>query len=166
MATPNIDEIVIRTELRPGDLGIVIHLHGVIYSREYGYGTSFEAYVAEGLVEFYHKYDPLHNRVWVCEHKGAVIGFLLLLDRGHAAQLRYFIIHPEYRGIGLGKKLMNLYLDFMRESGFKRSYLWTTHELHTAASLYIRSGFRMVEEKPSAAFGKELKEQKYELVIG
>jgi GNAT superfamily N-acetyltransferase len=94
-----------------------------------------------------------------------MIGFLLLMDRGDAAQLRYFLIDPEYRGIGLGTKLMNLYMDFLRGCGCKKSYLWTTHELHTAISLYQKFGFKLTEEKASTTFGKPLTEQRYDLIL-
>lgn len=164
-ARVGIEEITIRTELRPGDIGYVTYLHGMLYSREYGYGIEFESYVAAGLHEFYQSYDPRRSRVWVCEHDERMIGFLLLMDRGTAAQLRYFLILPEYRGIGLGKKLMQLYMEFFHRCGYQSSYLWTTHELDTAASLYLRHGFKLVEEKESTAFGKPLFERKYELLV-
>jgi GNAT superfamily N-acetyltransferase len=160
-----LNDIRIRTELRPGDIGYVTYLHGHIYHNEYQYSIDFERYVAEGLVEFCKQYDPHKNRVWVCEHGEKMIGFLLLMDRGASAQLRYFILTPEYRGIGLGKKLMELYIEFMRTAGFRHSYLWTTHELPAAASLYKRYGFKLVDEKPSSSFGKPLFEQKYELLL-
>lgn len=160
-----LEDISIRTELQPGDLGYVIHLHGALYKKEFNYGLQFEAYVAKGLCEFYDKYKPERNRVWVCEHEQRLIGFLLLMDRVTAAQLRYFLIEPEYRGIGLGSKLMNLYMDFLRDCGFRESYLWTTHELTTAASLYKRFGFMLTEQKESTAFGKPLIEQRYDLVL-
>ena len=161
----SLDDISIRTELRPGDIGYVIHLHGVLYEREYGYRVQFESYVAKGLCEFYEKYNPERNRVWICEHDDRMIGFLLLMDRGNAAQLRYFLIEPEYRGIGLGSKLLNLYMDFLRECSYEESYLWTTHELAAAASLYRRHGFKLTEEKESTAFGKSLTEQRYDLTL-
>lgn len=160
-----LDDISIRTELRHGDMGYVIYLHGLLYGREYNFGIQFETYVAEGLCEFYEHYDPKRNRVWVCEHDERMIGFLLLMDRGDAAQLRYFLIEPEYRGIGLGTKLMNLYMDFLRECGYQKSYLWTTHELHTAISLYKKFGFTLTEEKESTTFGRPLIEQRYDLIL-
>jgi len=125
----------------------------------------FEAYVAKGLCEFYEKYNPDRNRVWLCEHESRIIGSLLLMDRGKTAQLRYFLIEPEYRGIGLGSKLMSRYMDFLRECGYRESYLWTTHELGSAAFLYKRVGFKLTEEKESTVFGKPLKEQRYDLVL-
>ncbi len=161
----SLDDVSIRTELRPGDLGYVVYMHGALYSKEYNFGLQFETYVAKGLCEFYEKYDPSRNRVWVCEHNNRRIGFLLLMDRGRAAQLRYFLIEPDYRGMGLGSRLLGLYLDFLRACGYKESYLWTTHELTTAAALYRRVGFKLTEEKESTAFGKPLREQRYDLVL-
>jgi GNAT superfamily N-acetyltransferase len=161
----SLDDISIRTELQPGDIGYVTYMHGALYHKEYNYGLQFESYVAKGLCEFYEKYNPQRNRVWACEHKDRIIGFLLLMDRGKAAQLRYFLIEPKYRGIGLGSRLLNLYMDFLRECGYKESYLWTTHELTTAAALYKRLGYKMTEEKESNSFGKPLTEQRYDLIL-
>mgnify|MGYP000721559663 CR=1 FL=1 len=156
--------ISIRTDLQPGDLGYVIYLHGSMYGAEYQYGISFETYVAKGMYEFYSQYDPEMDRVWICEDNNRIIGFLLGMHReNQALQLRYFILLPEYRGIGLGKKLMELYMEFLREKNYRSTYLWTTHEQETAALLYKRFGFELTEEKPSDAFGKELKEQRYDL---
>ncbi len=158
-----LDTIRIRTVLRPGDLGYVIYRHGKLYGEEYHFGISFETYVGIGLHEFYQQYDPSRDRVWICEHDDRMVGFVLLMHReNNTAQLRYFYIEPEYRGIGLGRKLMQLYMDFLQETGYTASYLWTTHELHTAARLYKKHGFTLTEEKESTAFGKPLKEQRYD----
>ena len=161
----SIEDIRIRTDLRAGDLSSVIYLHGRIYGLEYGYIPDFEIYVAESVREFYQKHDPSRERVWVCEHLNRMVGFLLLMNRGEAAQLRFFVILPEYRGIGLGKKLMDLFMDFLRACGYRSAYLLTVDELPAAAALYTRHGFRLVEEKPSTAFGKPLYEHRYELEL-
>jgi ribosomal protein S18 acetylase RimI-like enzyme len=155
--------IAIRTGLRPGDLGYATYRHGRIYSRENGYSIAFEAYVASGLADFYFSYDPEQDRVWICEDQNKIVGFLLLMHRGGAAaQLRYFYLEPEYRGIGLGNKLMQLFMDFLREKGYKSAYLWTTNEQTAAAALYEKYGFRLTEEKDSNAFGKPLVEQRFD----
>jgi peptidyl-dipeptidase Dcp len=168
MTTNNIklEEINIRTTLKPGDIGYVIYMHGKIYHKEYGYGVIFDAYVAQGFYEFYKNYDSVLDCVWVAEHNEKVIGFLLLMHREpEEAQLRYFILEPEYRGIGLGKKLSGLYMAHLQKNGYKRSYLWTTHELFTAANIYRKMGFSLSEEIASTAFGKPLKEQRYDMVL-
>jgi len=166
MTAVGLEDISIRNALAPGDLGYVIYLHGRLYAREYGYGLQFEAYVAEGLCEFMERHDPQMDRVWICEHGGRMIGFLLAMKRGEAAQLRYFLIDPEYRGIGLGKKLMGLFMEFIRERGYRKAYLWTTHELTAAAHLYTSAGFKLTEEKESTSFGKPLRERRYDLELG
>jgi peptidyl-dipeptidase Dcp len=104
MKTIVLDDISFRTRLLPGDLGYVAYLHGDLYAKECGYGLNFEAYVLGGLGEFGHAYDAKKDRIWMCEHAGKMIGFLLAQHREAAVQLRYFIFLPEYRGIGLGKK--------------------------------------------------------------
>ena len=161
----HLNDIAIRSDLRPGDIGYVIYLHGELYKREYDYGIEFETYVAAGLLEFYKNYDAKRERVWICEFENQIIGFLLLMDREKAAQLRYFLITPEFRGIGLGKKLMDLYMGFLHDCGYTSSFLWTTHELHSAAHLYKKHGFVLTEEKNSNAFGKQLIEHRYDLIL-
>ncbi len=160
-----LEDVHIRTRLVPGDIGYVIYMHGHLYEKEYGYSINFESYVAAGLHEFYAKYNPAKDRVWVCEYQNRIVGFLLLMSRGTAAQLRYFIIDPAFRGIGLGKHLMELYMEQLRVLGYRSSYLLTVDELSAAASLYKRHGFVLAHESPFTDFGKPLKEQRYELTL-
>ncbi|SDP96666.1 peptidyl-dipeptidase Dcp [Mucilaginibacter sp. OK268] len=162
----NIDDIRFRNELCPGDLGYIAYMHGQLYANECGYGLSFEGYVLEGLLEFARQYDPSKDRVWICEYEDKMIGFLIGVHRGDTVQLRYFIFLPEYRGLGLGKRLMDSFMAYMKEKGFRKAYLWTTNEQHAATSLYIKYGFKLTEEKMSEAFDKPLIELRYDLVIG
>ena len=155
--------ISIRTKLKAGDLGYVIYRHGRLYDEENGYGIAFEAYVAAGLSEFYRSYDAERDRVWICEDRERIVGFLLLMHRDEAtAQLRYFYLEPEYRSLGLGGELMRLFMDFLKEKSYRAAYLWTTNEQTNAAALYRRHGFELTEEKESSAFGKPLVEQRFD----
>ncbi|WP_205510620.1 GNAT family N-acetyltransferase [Longitalea arenae] len=163
MKTIALNDITVRSQLLPGDLGYIAYMHGELYARECGYGLNFEAYVLGGLGELAHQYDPALDRIWICEHHGRIIGALVAQHRQHAIQLRYFIFLPEYRGVGLGKKLMSEFIAFMKQRAVKDAYLWTTDEQHAAISLYTRFGFTLTEEKPSRAFGKLLVERRYDL---
>src|SRR6476469_5882313 len=113
-------DIIIRTELKPGDIGYVIYMHGRLYKKEYNYGIEFETDVPAGLVEFYQQYDPSKDRVWICEYKNKMAGFLLSMHRGDAAQLRYFILKPKFRGIGLSNKLMTSYMHHLIQRNYKQ----------------------------------------------
>jgi ribosomal protein S18 acetylase RimI-like enzyme len=157
--------VTIRTRLEPGDLGYVAYLHGRTYAEECGYGLHFESYVLEGLQEFAVAYDPAKDRVWVCEHEKKKVGFMAGVHREGMLQLRFLILLPEYRGSGLGKRLMDLFVSFMHEGGYHKAYLWTTNEQQAAISLYQRYGFYLTEEKRSKSFDKLLMERKYELSL-
>jgi peptidyl-dipeptidase Dcp len=158
-----LDSITIRTELRPGDPGYVIYLHGLLYGREYGFGLKFETYVAQGVAEFCENYDPARDCIWICEYENEIVGSLALMHRGHGeAQLRYFLLRPEFRGMGLGKRLMNRWMEFAERVGYETAYLLTIDELKAAISLYERHGFVLSGEEHSIDFGRPLKELRFE----
>lgn len=157
--------IEIRNTLLPGDLGYIAYLHGDLYAKECGYGLNFEAYVLDGLKDFAKDYDPAKDRVWICQHNDKIIGCVIAQHRAAQLQLRYFIFLPEYRGIGLGKRLMNEFIGFMKERNLKNAYLWTTEEQHAAIALYQKFGFQLTEESSSATFGKPIKERRYDLTL-
>lgn len=161
-----LNEISIRTDIRPGDLGYVMYRHGKLYGEENNYGVAFETYVGSGLYEFYKNYNPELDRVWICEQGDKIVGFLLLMHReNNRAQLRYFYFEPECRGLGLGNKLMQLFVDFAKACNYEVAYLWTTNELPTAHHLYKKFGFKLTEERPSNDFGKSVVEQRYDLIL-
>jgi N-acetylglutamate synthase-like GNAT family acetyltransferase len=158
-----LEDINIRAEIKPGDLGMIISLHGTIYHKENNHNLYFEAFVAHSIFELYSTYNPEKERFWIAEHEDKIAGIIALKGREDAAQLRYFLIVPEFRGIGLGNKLMDHFMTFAKECGYKRSYLYTTSELDKAAHLYKKFGYRLTEEQTSTRFGKELIEQRYDM---
>lgn len=159
--------ITIRTELRPGDLGAITHLHGTLYARERGWDPTFEAYVAAGLAEFVLGYDPRHDRLWVAERDGRLVGSIAIQGReGDEAQLRWFLLAPECRGQGTGRRLLEEALEYCRSCGFRRVFLWTVSELTEAARLYVAAGFRCAEEQRHERWGAQVVEQRYEWTPG
>lgn len=160
-----LSDISIRNDLQPGDLGFLAYMHAKLYAKEMGYGINFEGYVLDGLGEFAHQYDPAKDKVWICEHEGKIIGSLVGFHRNSDIQFRYFIFLPEYRGIGLGKRLMQEFIAYAKASGCKNTYLWTTTEQATAIALYTRYGFKQTEEKFSTAFDKPLTELRFDLAL-
>ncbi|MEB2774941.1 GNAT family N-acetyltransferase [Algoriphagus sp. D3-2-R+10] len=158
-------DFLIRNTLEPGDLGQVAALHGKVYSEEHDFGLGFEAYVMESLLEFYRAYDLKKDRVWVVESEGKLIGFVLLMHRpANRAQLRYFILAKEFRGRGIGSRLMKEWMEFYRASNYDAAYLYTTSGLDAAVSLYEKMGFKKISEMKSMNFGMPMLEQYYELI--
>jgi GNAT superfamily N-acetyltransferase len=156
--------IRIRHELRPGDVGMVVHLHGVIYAREYGLDTSFEPYVAKPLVDCV--LDGT-GRIWIAEDADRIVGSIAMVDAGEGAgQLRWFLLVPEVRGSGLGRRLLEAALAYGRERGFSRIFLWTFADLEGARRLYERAGFTVTETKTGLIWGAERTELRMEMELG
>jgi len=154
----------IRHELRPGDIGYLIYLHGILYAKEYKYDQTFEAYVAHGLLQFVHAYNPYRDRIWLAETDGRIIGSVAIVRTSKLeAQLRWYLVHPDHRGKGLGKTLLGEAIKFCRERKYKSVFLWTTSELAAAAHLYTQAGFRKTGVKSHNIWGKLLAEERYDL---
>jgi GNAT superfamily N-acetyltransferase len=89
-----------------------------------------------------------------------------IVDAGdNLAQLRWLILTSDVRGMGLGRKLVGLALDFCRENGYDGVFLWTVSILEVAASLYRSYGFTITEEKTHPLWGRVLTEQRYDLKL-
>ena len=156
-------DISIRFDVRPGDIGSIVALHGTIYAREYGFSPRFEAYVAGPLAEFVLK-NSSRERLWIAEQNERVVGCIAIVAAQEGvAQLRWFLVAPEARGAGLGKRLMQLALSFCQENRYQTVILWTVSALTDAARLYQASGFRKVAQNESSDWGVNVMEEKYEL---
>lgn len=161
-ANISLEDITIRSDIYPGDAGYLTYMHGWIYQEEYGYSTAFEAYVAESFYKFLLHYDPDRERLWCAEHNGNIIGCIGIAGHKDRAQLRWFLIDPHYRGIGLGKILLQKALDFAKAKNYKSIFLDTTNDLDTAISMYTGAGFVKKQEKASNAWREDLTELEYE----
>lgn len=156
----------IRSDLRPGDIGYLIYLHGILYAKEYGWDQGFEGYVAESLANFVLSLNARTDCLWIAETDGEIVGSIgIVRDSNSTAQLRWFLVHPDHRGRGLGQELLNRALQFSRDCGFKSVFLWTVSDLKIAAHLYQRAGFRKTEDKTHKIWGKTLTEERYELSL-
>ncbi|MBI3788537.1 MAG: GNAT family N-acetyltransferase, partial [Ignavibacteriales bacterium] len=43
-----LEDVTIRNNLVPGDLGYIIYLHGALYGKEYNFSIDAEMYIAAG----------------------------------------------------------------------------------------------------------------------
>lgn len=142
----------------------LIHLHGWIYAQECGYNHAFEGYVCKTFYNFFENYSTEKDRLWFAEVNGKMIGAIAIVEHSAIqAQLRWFILHPVFRGDGLGTKLLNEAIKYCKEKGYHQVFLETTEDQKTAIKMYKRAGFKKVREHENKAWGKDLVEQTYEL---
>jgi GNAT superfamily N-acetyltransferase len=145
-----------------GSIGRVAELHGIYYSKHWGFGLSFEAKVAAELAEFLTRYDERRDGFWTASLDGCVEG-AIAIDGLHAedagAHLRWFIVSDALRGTGIGNRLINAAIDFCRDCSYQRVYLWTFEGLNAARHIYEESGFKLVEQLSGTQWGTEVNER-------
>jgi N-acetylglutamate synthase-like GNAT family acetyltransferase len=164
MCNSNSISPILRVHLKPGDIGYLTQLHGILYAKEYGFDKSFEAYVAKGLADFALATGPDNGCIWLAELEGKIIGSIAIVKfSDHEAQLRWYLVHPDCRGSGLGITLISEALNYCHDKQFKSVFLWTTSELTAAAHLYIKAGFIKTEQKTHMIWGKLVTEERYNL---
>lgn len=154
-----------RDKLKPGDLGFMIYLHGKLYAEESGYSLEFEGYVAKTFYEFVESHDPELDRIWFAEYHGEVVASVAILKRPRKmAQLRWFLVHPMFRGTGIGRNLLQLALTYA-QTKFKGVYLMTADTQRKAIEMYRRAGFMLTRSARAEQWGTSLREERYDLMF-
>ncbi|HEY8598699.1 MAG TPA: GNAT family N-acetyltransferase [Thermomicrobiales bacterium] len=164
--TNGLNQLTLRHELQPGDLGWVIGRHGERYWQEYGWDAQFEALVAGIVAGFAANYDAERERCWIAELGGEQVGCIFLVKASDTTgKLRLFLVEPLARGQGIGKLLVNECIRFARTAGYSTITLWTVDILRAARHLYEQNGFRLIHSETNRNFGHDLVDQTWELTL-
>ena len=156
----------IRTALSPGGLGAIIAHHGEVYRREYGVDSTCEAHVAAAVASAgKHGWPGPGEHLRIAELDGRHAGSLALTDEGDGwATLRFFLLDPELRGQGLGRRWVAELLSEAEDYGYEGVRLETFSELTAAAHIYRSHGFVVVSEETGPKWGRPaITYQRYEL---
>jgi len=163
---PSPEDISYRYNISPGDIGYIIYLHGYIYGNESNFSNEFEKYVIKTFYDFLEKYSPENDRLWMAEYNNKIVGCIAIVHQPkEEAQLRWFLLDPAFRGLGIGKKLLNDAVAFCREKEFKNVFLLTTSLQNTALEMYKKVGFQLTKSEEVEEWGKTFNEERYDLKL-
>ena len=164
LVDPAKSEVTLHQGYVPGLIGQVASMHASYYSKHSGFGAAFEALVAGGMAEFVPRLENSKNATWYATKRGAIVGSVTIdsEDLGdNIAHLRWFIVDDGLRGAGLGRRFMQVVVDFCDAQKFDETHLWTFQGLDAARKLYEAFGFVLAEEQAGDQWGKEVIEQKF-----
>ena len=143
-------EIHIRSDWREDDVERIVDLHRCGYEQEGAhYGADFLEHVRHTVEEADIPSRP-GSCVWFAELDGETVGCAAVIDRGSEGQLRWVVLTPETRGLGLGGKLLNAAMKHAEAQDWQSIYLETTDGLEASMALYKRLGFKIeiAEDRP------------------
>ena len=150
---------------RPADAGWVIDRHAQLYAREAGFDARFRAAVTEAMELILAGGDRTAG--WIAESPGGrrLGSVFCTIESAETARLRLFLLEPEARGQGAGRRMLEAAIAHARAAGASRLMLWT-HESHRAAcALYAARGFVLTEARPVRNYGRDLVEQRWEIAL-
>lgn len=152
---------------RQEDIDYVIDRQLSLYAAERQFTTeTWTDYLIEGVHAFADNFDPEKDAMLILECDGAPAGCIAIAHSPEgSAQLRYFFLEPELRGMGAGSNLVNMALDLCREKGYQQVFLWTVSAQTSARALYASAGFVITETEENSAWGVPVVEEKWELAL-
>lgn len=94
------------------------------------------------------------SKCFICESSGEIIGMAYLVSRGnptdifHAewSYIRMVGVNPKYGGIGIGKKLTRMCIDYAKDTKEETIALHTSEFMVTARHIYESLGFKQIKE--------------------
>lgn len=157
--------MMIITEFARGSLGTIIALHGQHYAQNWGFGTFFEAKVADELAAFAGRMASNDLVLLAYDNEGLAASIVLDLNDPASGErgghLRWFICAERCRGTGIGRKLMDRAMSHADEHSSGNVWLTTFAGLEPARHLYESYGFTLTHEQEGEAWGTVVTEQEF-----
>lgn len=147
------------------DITYVIDRQLSLYESERNFTTEiWKNYLTQGVLSLVERFEPAKDCMFILECDGNASGCIAITHtQDNTAQLRYFFLEPELRGLGAGTGLLNAALDFCRKKNYSHVFLWTVSAQESARILYKKAGFRITETSKNESWGAPVLEEKWEL---
>ena len=150
---------------REDDIPYVIDRQLSLYEAERNFTTDiWKKYLTQGVLALVERFDSEKDCIFILECNGSPAGCVAITHtKDNMAQLRYFFLEPELRGLGAGTDLLNKALSFCREKKYSHVFLWTVSAQEAARILYKKAGFEITETSENESWGIPVLEEKWDL---
>lgn len=150
---------------REEDISYVIDRQLSLYESERRFTTDiWKKYLTQGVIALVENFDPQKDCMFILECDKSPAGCVAITHTNDkVAQLRYFFLEPELRGLGVGTDLLHKAIDFCRQKKYSQAFLWTVSAQETARKLYKKAGFVITETSENKSWGIPVLEEKWEL---
>ena len=129
---------MILREMEPRDIGRCLEVRSLVRENRY----SIEALRQEGITEeTVTLVLATTHQGWVCEIDGRIVGFSI--GNRSSGEFWGLAVLPEFEGQGIGRRLMELAVQWLRAGAGGEIWLWTSPDISTRAyALYRKFGWK------------------------
>ncbi len=92
---------------------------------------------------------------WVAEHKGKIVGGLIMMFDDEKASIANIAVHPDFQGQGLGGGLMRFAESIAKKMNFSELHLATHVLLTENISLYLHLGWTEIDKDDVRVYFKK-----------
>lgn len=133
--SPSADDIVVRPT-ESSDLESLASVHELCFSRPW----SLDDFLG------YFRGDLTH--LWTAQRVGgSICGFNILRQFPDDAEILSIGVHPDFRGLGIGERLMRCAINHLLSDGVPTLFLEVSKNNDSALSLYRGLGFSVIDER-------------------
>lgn len=124
-------------------------------NEEYGINFNIESMLEQNMLEL-DKFLPPYGRLLIANQDEEVAGLACLQKiRGDTGEIKRMYVRPEFRKMGIGRKLLEHLLVEAHEIGYPRVRLDSARFMKAAHALYRSAGFEEIEPYPESEIPEE-----------
>ncbi len=136
-------------EPKAGDLGWLISTHGSLYSQQYNFDSDFEIDIARKVISFIESKHAF-NRIFIAQVNSRRAGSIAVsIKSDDSAFINFLLVKNQYRGQGIGKKIMEKVISHTVDNGLRFMRLETYSCLQNARKMYEKYDFKMYKKNPA-----------------
>jgi len=111
------------------------------------FNSTFDKYSGD-YINPEHADSLFESKSLLCDYSqyGEIQGALQISSTGRNAWVSHLVVEREFRGQGVGDKLMSMFVTHAKQQEYKRLMLWVQHQNKAALSLYNKYGFKYTDK--------------------